>query len=151
MGLFGRILPPITVGEGDRHDLVVLALSGTGHTADQSDDLLYELGRAAVVDDAALPPSVVRMGSAITASIDGGNPEYLRLSYPQDAAPNGLSILSPAGTALLGLRAGQSMKWTGRDGKMHEVRVFAVDNRDNRSSAAPGENRPRSDLRPQQQ
>lgn len=151
MGLFGRILPPIVVGEADHHDLVVLALSGTGHTADQADDLLYELGRAAVVDDAALPPNAVRMGSAVMASIDGGSREYLRLSYPHDASSSGLSILSPAGTALLGLRAGQSMKWTDRDGKVHEVHVFAVDNRDHRSSAAPGDDRPRSDLRPQQQ
>ena len=129
MGLFGRILPPIMVGEGDRHDLVVLALGGAGHTADQADDLLYELGRAAVVHDEALPPDVVRMGSAVVASVDGGNPEHLWLSYPHDVGPNGLSILSPAGTALLGLRAGQSMKWTDRDGKIHEVHVVAVNNR----------------------
>lgn len=131
MGLFGRILPPIMVGEGDRHDLVVLALGGTGHTADQADDLLYELGRAAVVHDKALPSDVVRMGSAVVASINGGNPERLWLSYPHDVGPNGLSILSPAGTALLGLRTGQSMKWTDRDGKIHEVRVVAVNNRRN--------------------
>ena len=55
--------------------------------------------------------------------------ERLWLSYPHDVGPNGLSILSPAGTALLGLRAGQSMKWTDRDGKIHEVRVVAVNNR----------------------
>jgi regulator of nucleoside diphosphate kinase len=129
MGLFGRILPPILVGEGDRHDLVVLALGGAGHSADQADDLLYELGRAAVVDDEALPPDVVRMGSAVVASINGGNPEHSWLSYPHDVGPNGLSILSPAGTALLGLRAGQSMRWTDRDGKINDVHVVAVNNR----------------------
>lgn len=150
MGLFGPILPPIMVGEGDRHDLVVLALSGTNHTADQADDLLYELGRAAVVRDDAMPPHVVRMGSVVTASIDGGRRECVRLSYPHDAASNGLSVLSQAGTALLGLRAGQSMKWTDRDGRVHEVRVFGVDNRDNRSGAAPGGRRAH-DLRTQQQ
>ena len=137
MGLFGRILPPIMVGEGDRHDLVVLALGGAGHTADQADDLLYELGRAAVVHDEALPPDVVRMGSAVVASIEGGNPEHLWLSYPHDVGPEGLSILSPAGTALLGLRAGQSMKWTDRDGRIHEVRVVAVNNSRNRSDDHP--------------
>lgn len=128
MGLFGRILPPIMVGEGDRHDLLVLALGGAGHTADQADDLLYELGRAAVVDDEALPPDVVRMGSQVVASIDGGKPEHLWLSYPHDVGPNSLSILSSAGTAVLGLRAGQSMRWTDRDGNIHEARVVAVNN-----------------------
>ena len=129
MGLFGPILPPIIVGEGDRHDLVVLALSGTNHTADQADDLLYELGRATVVPDDAVPGDVVRMGSVVTASIDGGRREYVRLCYPQDAASNGVSILSRAGTALLGLHAGQSMKWTDRDGTVHEVRIYGVHNR----------------------
>lgn len=134
MGLFGRILPPILVGEGDRHDLVVLALGGAGHTADQADDLLYELGRAAVVHDKALPPDVVRMGSEVVASIDGGDAQYVSLSYPHDLGRNSLSILSAAGTALLGLRAGQSMKWTDRDGEVHEVRVVAVSNHRNESS-----------------
>ena len=132
MGLFGRVLPPIMVGEGDRHDLVVLALGGAGHTADQADDLLYELGRAAVVHDKALPLDVVRMGSEVVASVDGGNPEHLWLSYPYDAGPSDLSILSPLGTGLLGLRTGQSMRWTDRDGKIYEVRVVAVNNRRNR-------------------
>lgn len=130
MGFFRRILPPIMVGEGDRHDLLVLAMSGTGHTADQADHLLYELGRANVVDDEALPPGVVRMGSTVTARIDGGQAQYLRLSYPNEQTHNGVSIFSPIGTALLGLRAGQSIKWTDWDGKSHEVHVFSVSNRD---------------------
>jgi regulator of nucleoside diphosphate kinase len=124
------------VGEGDRHDLVVLALGAVGHTADQADDLLFELGRAAVVRDEALPPDVVRMGSTVVASIYGGEPQRLRLSYPHELGFDGLSILSAAGTALLGLRAGQSMTWTDRDGKVHAVRVLAVDNRQNPYAAA---------------
>lgn len=130
MGLFGRVRPPIVVGEGDRHDLLVLAMSGTGHSADQADDLLYELGRATAVDDDELPADVVKMGSTVNARIDGGVPRYLRLSYPHEQAHNSLSILTPMGTALLGLRAGQSMKWTDRDGRTHEVHVFSVSNRD---------------------
>ena len=129
MGLFGPVLPPIMVGEADRHALVVLALGGIGHTADQADDLLYELGRAAVVPDNALPPDVVRMGSEVVARIDGADVRYVSLSYPDDVGPNGLSILSPPGTLLLGLRAGQSMTWTDRDGKRHDVRALAVSNR----------------------
>ena len=39
MGLFGSILPSIIVGEADRHDLLVLAMGGTGHTDDAADDL----------------------------------------------------------------------------------------------------------------
>lgn len=130
MGLFGRIIPSIVVGEADRHELLVLAMGGTDHSADQADDLLYELGRAIAVSDDKLPADVVRMGSTVTARMDGGERQCLRLSYPHEKARNSLSIMSPMGTALLGLRAGQSMKWTSRDGKSHEVQVFSVHNRD---------------------
>lgn len=130
MGVFGQILPPIMVGEGDQHDLLVLAMGGAGHSRDQVDNLLRELGRAEIVDDEALPSDLVKMGSTATALINGGKPQYLRLSYPHERAHNGLSVLSPRGTALLGLRAGQSMNWTDREGKRHEVHVFSVSDRD---------------------
>ena len=126
MGLFGPSLPPITIGEADRHDLLVLAMSGTGHTADQADDLLYELGRAAVVDDRHLPPHVVRMGSGVVVSIDGGEPQLLRLAYPHERGAGDISILSPVGTALLGLRSGQTMTWTDRDGNRQQIRIHSV-------------------------
>jgi len=129
VGLFGSILPSIIVGEADRHDLLVLAMGGTGHTADAADDLLYELGRARVVDDRLLPSDVIRMESTIVASIGGGKPQVLRLAYPQDEGRDGISIFSPIGTALLGLRSGQSMHWTDRDGTTHEVKVLSVINR----------------------
>ena len=128
MGLFGDTLTPITVGYAERHDLLVLAMSGTSHTADQADDLLFELGRAAIVDDRHVPADVVRMGSIVTARIDGGAPRHLRLSYPQETGPGDLSILSVVGTALLGLRAGRSMKWTDRDGRGRRVEVLSVSN-----------------------
>jgi len=107
----------------------VLAMGGTGHTADAADDLLYELGRARVVDDRLLPSDVIRMESTIVASIGGGKPQVLRLAYPQDEGRDGISIFSPIGTALLGLRSGQSMHWTDRDGTTHEVKVLSVINR----------------------
>ena len=129
MGLFGSTLPPILVGEADNHDLLVLAMSGTSHTADQADDLLYELGRARVVDDRLVPADVVRMGSTVTFTADGGSAQTLRLAYPHEAGGDGISIFSPVGTALLGLRAGQSMQWTARDAKVHEVKVHVVGNR----------------------
>ncbi|TIP83132.1 MAG: nucleoside diphosphate kinase regulator, partial [Mesorhizobium sp.] len=34
--------------------------------------------------------------------------------------------LTPIGTALLGLSAGQSIMWTARDGRRHELSVLAV-------------------------
>ncbi|WP_108398051.1 GreA/GreB family elongation factor [Devosia submarina] len=128
MGIFTSTLPPILVGEADRHDLLVLAMGGSGHSADEADHLLYELGRARTVADSELPSDVVRMGSVVRVSVDGGSPQHGRLSYPQEQGPDSISIFSPVGTALLGLRAGQTMFWTDRDGRRREIKLFAVYN-----------------------
>jgi regulator of nucleoside diphosphate kinase len=126
MGFLGPKLPQIIVGEADRHDLLVLAMGGSGHTADAADDLLYELGRAKVVDDRRVPSHVVRMGSTIAVREDGGDVRVVRLAYPGEEGRHDVSILSPLGTALLGLRPGQTMRWTDRDGIKRRVAVLAV-------------------------
>lgn len=128
MGLFWSGLPPIVIGEAERHDLLVLAMGGSGHSADAADDLLYELGRARVVHEARLPPDVVRMGSLAIISVDGGEKRMVRLTYPSDTGDGGVSILSPEGTAILGLRSGQSMTWTDRNGRVRRVDVHSVNN-----------------------
>jgi regulator of nucleoside diphosphate kinase len=128
MGIFGSDLPPIMVGEADRHDLLVLAMGGVGHSPDQADDLLYELGRAKLVADMRLPRDVVRMGSRVVVSVDGGAPQNGVLSYPQEQGRDRISIFSPVGTALLGLRAGQSMRWTDRIGQQREIKLHSVSN-----------------------
>ncbi|WP_127753025.1 MULTISPECIES: GreA/GreB family elongation factor [unclassified Devosia] len=128
MGIFGSDLPPIMVGEADRHDLLVLAMGGIGHSPDQADDLLYELGRAKLVADKRLPPDVVRMGSRVVVSFNGAPPQSGVLSYPRQEGRERISIFSPLGTALIGLRAGQSMRWTDRTGQQHEIRLYSVSN-----------------------
>ena len=57
--------PPLTLARTDHQQLARLALAGNGHSADAADDLLYELDRAQIVDDIALPSDVVRMGSRV--------------------------------------------------------------------------------------
>ncbi|WP_338053387.1 GreA/GreB family elongation factor [Rhizobium giardinii] len=37
-----------------------------------------------------------------------------------------MSVLTPIGTALLGLTAGQTMNWTARDDRQHKLKVLAV-------------------------
>lgn len=103
-------------------------MAGTGHSADAADDLNYELDRATLVVDEALPRDIVRMGSRITYRQDGGARRVVTLVYPDDANPDAgrISILSPVGTALLGLRAGQSLHWRFRDGSTQELTVLSV-------------------------
>ena len=68
------------------------------------------------------------MGSTLTFKPDTGEAKTVTLVFPGDAdiSEGKVSILTPVGTALIGLSAGQSIQWTARDGHRHELSVLAV-------------------------
>lgn len=119
--------PSITIAKSEHGQLSLLALAGTGHSADAADDLLFELDRALVVADPELPRDVVRMGSRVRLRT-GRDEREVTLTYPMDAdiAQQRISILTPVGTALIGLRAGQSITFRTRDGKPQMLTVLSV-------------------------
>lgn len=123
-----RLSPQIVVGTSEHRQLLVLAMAGRGHTADDADGLLYELERAEVVTDQAVPSDVVRMGSTVRYRSNGGAERVVQLVYPKDAdiAHGRVSVLTPVGTALLGLRTGQSITWLTRDGRTQMLTVLNV-------------------------
>jgi regulator of nucleoside diphosphate kinase len=116
------------MGHSDHRQLIVLAMAGIGHTADDADGLLYELERAHVVADEKLPPDAVRMGSVVRYRTNGGVERRVALVYPKDAdiGEGRISVLTPVGTALLGLRTGQSITWLTRDGRKQMLTVVSV-------------------------
>lgn len=122
-----RLSPQLTLARSDHQQLARLALAGSGHSADAADDLLYELDRAQVVDDPALPDDVVRMGSSVRYRT-GRDERTVTLVWPAEAdiAERRVSVLTPVGTALLGLRAGQSITFRTRDGRPQMLTVLAV-------------------------
>jgi regulator of nucleoside diphosphate kinase len=69
------------------------------------------------------------MNCVVEFQIDRAENRRGKLVYPGDAdiAKGFLSILSPIGTALIGLAAGQSIRWSGHDGRPHELTVLAVE------------------------
>ena len=76
-----------------------------------------------------VPPDVVTMYSMVTlAGLDGGDERQLTLTYPQDAEParGFVSVLSPVGASLLGLRVGDVARWRTPDGREHAARVAAL-------------------------
>lgn len=82
--------------------------------------LQKEMDRADILDPADMPPDVVTMNSRLTCRIqEDGTERELTLVYPDQADMDAgrISILAPVGTALLGLRTGQSIQWPGPDGK----------------------------------
>jgi regulator of nucleoside diphosphate kinase len=119
--------PRIVLAEEDHRKLIALAMAGTGHT-EAAEDLLYEIERARVVPAPKLAPSVVRMGSTVIYRPDNGPDRTVTLVYPAEAdiAAGRISVLTPVGTALIGLNVGQSITWEGRDGRKHVLTVQSV-------------------------
>ncbi len=73
-----------------------------------------ELQRATIDDTGVVPPDVVTMDSELVyEDIDTRARRQVRLVYPKDAdASRGrVSVLAPIGSALLGLRVGQTIQW----------------------------------------
>lgn len=91
--------------------------------------LLEELDRADIVAPQDVPSSVVTMRSKVRFQIDEPQETFcLTLSYPREMqeVPDGISILTPIGTALLGLSVGDSIDWPRPDGQLVKVRIVEV-------------------------
>lgn len=119
-----NLSPQIVLGTADHRQLISLAMGG----AEEADGLLSELERAQVVPDSALPQDVVRMGSTVRFRTDGGAERSVQVVWPAEAdiAAARISVLTPVGTALIGLRAGQSITWLTRDGRKQLLTVLGV-------------------------
>jgi regulator of nucleoside diphosphate kinase len=103
-------------------------------TRSPSDDanhraLLDELARADIVEPQDIAPGVVTMNSTVRFEIDAPEEQFcLTLAYPKDMhqVPDGISVLTPIGTALLGLSVGDTIAWPRRDGQLQNVRLLEV-------------------------
>lgn len=113
---------PILVGDADQERLMPLARGPAG------DDLFAELARAETMPTEALPVDVVRMGAQVRFRTRSGGAREVTLVYPEQADIDlgRVSVLTPIGTALLGLRAGQSIAWRTRDGRKDVLTVDEV-------------------------
>ncbi len=123
-------LPDITLTrrDADRLDSLVDAfdLFRSGPTGAF---LLQEIGRARIVDAPAAPAGLVAMGSLVTFRDETGRTTTARLIYPEDATGDGgtVSILTPAGAALLGLSEGQSIAYAAPAGRQKRLTVVKVE------------------------
>jgi regulator of nucleoside diphosphate kinase len=123
-----NLSPPIILGADEHTRLTALATSGTGHVAGVADSLLRELERASVVPDTSVPPDVVRMNSVVLFRTLGGEERSVALVFPGEAdiGTGKISIMTPVGAALVGLRAGDSITWETRDGRKQMLTVLSV-------------------------
>lgn len=91
--------------------------------------LRAELDRADIVEPTDMPADVVSMNSAAECVDESNGKQHtLTLVYPKDADADAgrISVLAPVGSALLGLRVGQSIDWPGQGGQVHRLKVTAI-------------------------
>ncbi len=120
--------PAIVLGKADHTKLNALAIAGLDRMPELADRLLGELDRAKVVEDKKVPEDVARMGSRITYRTNDDREVSVTLVYPADANidEGKVSVMTPIGTALIGLRKGQSITWRDRADKRHMLTVLEV-------------------------
>ncbi len=88
-----------------------------------------ELSRATVVPQSEIPNDIVTMNSVIYfKNGETGKESKIKLVYPKDAdvTKGNVSILAPVGTAVLGLRVGQQIKWPMPTGKKVILTITSV-------------------------
>ena len=93
------------------------------------DALRDELARAEVREPRDVPADAITMNSTARFRDEAsGEEREMTLVYPRDAdgSADKVSILAPVGSALLGLRAGQSIDWAVPGGRSARLRVLGV-------------------------
>lgn len=128
MTTLARRKPAILITRHDHEQLTKLADSYANSQPNLAEELYAELERARVVSKEKPGSSFVRIGSSFRFTTDGGDDRTVTLVLPGEAdiAQGKVSVMTPIGVALIGLSAGQSMKWTARDGKVHTLTVVTV-------------------------
>jgi len=94
-----------------------------------TDALDEEISRARIVAKNDFPKDAVAMNSFVTFSdMDSAEEKTVQLVYPQNADIDQLkiSILSPVGSALIGLSLGGTIEWPIPQGKFRRLKVIAV-------------------------
>ncbi len=121
-------LPPITLATNDYNRLLFTAMIRQKHNQRKPDFLLKELRRAKVCHPSALPEDVVSTNCRVIYRIDNEVKSRAHLLvHPEDLIWPGaeISVTTPLGTALLGLRVGDRMAFV-EDGRVREVYVEGI-------------------------
>jgi regulator of nucleoside diphosphate kinase len=124
----GEIKPRITLAADDYGRLSLLVRAAAVTMPDLASVLAIELERAHVLADGR-PKQTVCMGSEVEFR-DGstGNVQTVTLVYPAaaDISRRRISVLTPVGTGLIGLRAGDSITWETGLGEDRRLTVLQV-------------------------
>ncbi len=103
--------------------------AAAGAASDHASVLAEVIDAAEQVRPQEIAGDIVTMYSKLRVADPAGDERSVTLVYPPDAdaAQGMISVLSPLGTALLGLRVGDTARWQGADGKPGEWTVHAIE------------------------
>jgi len=121
--------PPLVIDATHYERLQSLAFGAMKAAGEAASRLLDELDRAEVRAPGSVPPNVVNIGSEVTfEDCTSGRRQSVRLVFPGEAdiSARRISVLTPIGVALIGLREGQQIGWETRDGETRRLRVLSV-------------------------
>lgn len=121
--------PHITLTASDHEKLSKLAGAAENTMPDVAAILNEELDRAHVLGRGQQPQHVVSMGSELEFRDDTtGKVQTVTLVYPDEAdiSHGKISVLTPVGTALIGVHAEHSITWKTRTGDLRLLTVLRV-------------------------
>lgn len=104
-------------------------IGARGDARNHGEELFELIDTAEVVPANAITPDVVTMNSTVVYDDAGEGPvETLTLVYPEraDVALGRVSVLSPLGLALIGIRAGERVSFETPGSGLRSVRVRKV-------------------------
>jgi regulator of nucleoside diphosphate kinase len=124
-----RRRPPIHMIDVEAETLADLAIQVEDRLEQVSELLLAEIGRATVHPASRIPSDVVTMHATVRfVDRASGKERTCQLTYPHEAdiSAGRISILTPVGVGLIGLREGQSILWPDRQGQERELQIIEV-------------------------
>ena len=122
-------LPPVFLADSEADILADLALAVRERSPLAANFLLREIDRASTTSPAELPRDVVTMMSCVDfVDEDSGELHSVQLVYPKDADTDlhCISVLTPIGAALIGMRRGEAIDWADLRGARRRLRIVGV-------------------------
>ena len=125
--------PEIQVTKWDLHNIEsLLSIHATHWNWRSVEYLVRELMRATIIEESeerTLPADLVTMGSRVEyREVGRDSSEIVTLAFPgeREIYDDAISVLTPIGAALIGLKAGQSICFAGPDGRPVTIEVVRV-------------------------
>lgn len=109
--------------------LANMAMAAEERVPQVSELLLTEIGRATLHSASRIPANVITMHATVRFTDEASGKEHsYQLVYPKEAdiSAGRISILTPVGAGLIGLREGQSILWPDREGHERELKIVEV-------------------------